>query len=289
MTHFLKYKNYLGLIFLIGFIIYLPILNNGFVWDDIPYIVNNPQVHQFNLSILFGSNAFSNNLFYRPLQAIYFASLYSFFGQHAFFYHLLQLILHLFGTSLLFIVFCLFFSEGISFFLALVFIVHPINVESVAWIAATVNELYFVFRITAFLLAIEKKLSMKRLAFIFSLLLLSLLAKEIGFLFLLLILIYRYLFKEGRLKEFIVLGIVLNVLYMFMRIVIGQDRSLKIDLIIPIAQMSFWDRLLNIPAIFVYYLTTFIYPLHLGIMQLWVVNTLTIQKFIIPLFLSVAL
>ncbi len=81
-----KYSKYfIFIIFLIGFIVFFPVLINGFVWDDLPYILNNPQVHQLNLPELLRSNLFNSGPFYRPIPAIYFAALYSLFGQQAFF------------------------------------------------------------------------------------------------------------------------------------------------------------------------------------------------------------
>src|SRR6185437_7948862 len=110
-----KYEKYFYLIVLIGGIIYLPIFFNGFVWDDFYFIINNPQVHQLNLFALFGHNDFNSGPFYRPLPAVYFAFIYTLAGNHAFLYHFLQLILHIVGTSLLFIFLCTFFSEYLAF------------------------------------------------------------------------------------------------------------------------------------------------------------------------------
>ncbi len=289
MTDFWKHKKYLWIILLIGFIIFLPILNNWFVWDDIPFILNNPEVHQFNLPILFGQNMFSSGTFYRPLQAIYFALSYLLFGQQAFFYHFIQLALHLAGTCILFIFFCLFFSEGISLFLALLFLVHPINVESVAWIAATTNQLYFCFGIAALLLATEKYLTWKKLSLVIVLLFLSVLSKEIGLSFIVLIIGYRYLFKVNKLKAVIVSAIGIGVAYALMRFFIGKTIYSVLSDKVPIAALPLWQRLLHIPAIFMFYLTTFIYPLHLDVMQRWVIKSLTVQNFLIPLFVSAAL
>ena len=287
MNIFIKNTKYLWLFLMVGFIVFLPILFNGFVWDDLMGIIDNSELHQLNLPVLLGHNWFNNSLFYRPLQVIYFASLYSLFGQQAFFYHLSQLALHVIDAYLLFILFCLFFRKVISVALALLFLLHPINVESVAWISATNIELHFFFGIIALLLATKKHLSYKERFVIVTLLFLSILTRETGILFLVLIIGYRYLFKINRLKDFFVTGIGMSIAYVLMRLFIGQS-FYQIDSRIQIAALPFWERLFNIPAIFMFYLTTFIYPLHLGIMQNWVVKTLTLQNFAIPLFVSTA-
>jgi protein O-mannosyl-transferase len=285
MNLLIKNTRYLCLFLIVGFTVFFPALFNDFVWDDLIGIIDNPQLHQLNFPVLLGHNWFNNSIFYRPLQVIYFALLYSLFGQQAFFYHLIQLALHVVDTYLLFILFCLFFRKGISLVLALLFLVHPINVESVAWISATNIELHFFFGITALLLATKKYLSHKELFAVVTLLLLSVLTRETGILFLVLIIGYRYLFNKNRLKVFFVLGAGIGIVYALIRLVMGQN-SYEVESRIHIAALPLWGRLLNAPAIFMYYLATFMYPLHLAIMQNWAVKTLTLHNFFIPLSVS---
>ncbi len=279
-----KYEKYLYLIILIGVIVYFPIFFNGFVWDDFYFIINNPQVHQLNLIALFGHNDFNSGPFYRPIPAVYFAFIYTLAGNHAFLYHLFQLILHIVGTSLLFIFLCTFFSEYIAFFLALIFLVHPINVESVAYIGSTQSELYFIPGITALLLAKEKYLSPKKFYLILFLLLLSTLTKEIGFLFFILVIAYRLLYQLGNSKKFTIAAIFMLAFYLCLRIFYsGVTYSMATT--IPIASLSLPQRLINIPSILLFYLKTFFFPLSLSIWQFWIVKTANINTFILPLIL----
>lgn len=285
----LKYKKYLFTFFLVGIVIYFPIFFNGFAWDDFAYILNNPEVHQFNPFVLLANNRFNSGPFYRPIPAIYFAFLYSLFAQQAFFYHLLQFILHMVDTYLIFLFFLSFFADGIAFFLALLFLVHPINVESVAYIAAgTPSELYFLPGISALLLAQGKNVSRNKLLWITGLLLLSVMTKETGFLFILLLLIYRYLFKLNKLKQFFFSAGAIVIIYALLRVIIGGVTTYQMSEImpVPIAELSLFQRILNIPAIIIYYLKTFLFPLHLAIWQHWVIKTLTLQNFLLPLLLS---
>jgi len=284
MNNIISHKNAYWIFFFVGFAVYFPIFFNGFVWDDIVFVINNPQVHQFNLSVLLGNNLFNDGPFYRPIPAMYFASLYSLFSNNAFFYHLLQLTLHVICTSLLFIFFTRCFKQEISFFLALVFLVHPINLESVAFIGATQSELYFIPGIVALLLATEKKLTQNRLFIIGLLLLISILTKEPGFLFFLLILMYRYLFKLNSLTTFAKLGIGIVSVYLMLRVLIAGVTYEKISFL-QISTLPLWERILHIPAIFLYYLKTFVFPLKLIIWQQWIIKTITIENFIIPLFI----
>lgn len=273
-------------IVIIGLIVYFYSLFNGFVWDDMPFIIDNPQVHQFDILSLLGQNKFNNAPYYRPIQAIYFATLYSFFGQQAFFYHVLQLILHLVCTSVLFLFFKRFFSIGISFFLALIFLVHPIQVESVAWISATNIPLYFLPGITALLLAQKQHISRTRFFLITGLLIVSVLVRESGVLFLPLLLMMKYLFRLGKLKQFSVIILLILFGYFLLRVIIGGVIYDIFKTIPPIADLPLFNRILNIPAIVMYYIKTFFIPLHLAIMQNWIVKSLTLENFVIPLLLS---
>ena len=81
-------------IIIIGLIVYCNSLFNGFVIDDITYIVNYSLIHSFDILSLLGKNLFNFDSQYRPIAAIYFAFLYSLFNTNAFYFHALQLKLH---------------------------------------------------------------------------------------------------------------------------------------------------------------------------------------------------
>jgi hypothetical protein len=283
-----KYEKYFYGIILIGFIVYFPIFFNGFVWDDYDYILNNSQIHLLNIPALFGPNIFNTGPFYRPLPAVYFAFLYAFFGSHAFLYHLIELILHITGASLLFLFFCLFFGTDLSFFLALLFLVHPINVESVAYIGASQSELYFIPGLIALLLANKKELSKTRFYIIIGLICISIFTKETGFLYIPLIILYRYLFNLGKLKQFFLASVALCILYLIARIFVGNVIFEEAGYI-AIINLPLFTRLLNIPAIITYYAKTFIFPMTLAVWQQWIVTTITLQSFYIPLLVCLFL
>ncbi len=189
------------IIVILGFIVYFNAFFNGFAADDILYIVNNQLTHVVNIILAFGVNDFNSSGQYRPIPAFYFSLLYSLFSTIPFFYHLLQIILHIICTVLIYFLYRKFLSPAIALFLSLVFLVHPMNVESVSYIAQTVSPLLFLFGVIALLFSASKNLSNSKIVIIFSLLLLSLLTKESGGVFLLLVPLYQFLFtKKNRLK-----------------------------------------------------------------------------------------
>src|ERR1700722_7565990 len=180
-------------IVIIGLVVYANMLFNGFVWDDKSYIIQNPELTPFNLFPLFGPTMFNAIGQYRPIPAVYFAALFALFKDTQFFYHISQLILHIVNTVLVFILFTKFFKREISFFASLFFLVHPLQVESVSFISATISPLFFFFGISALLISLKKKQTQGTVFLTFFFIFLSLLTKETGILFLFIILVYKLL------------------------------------------------------------------------------------------------
>lgn len=129
---------------------YGPSLNNQFVnWDDDAHLLNNPFVHSLNIKDIFTTTV---NGIYIPLTSLSFALEYHFFKADPFIYHLDNLLLHLAVTVmvLLFSARCG-LSLPASVTAALVFGVHPVHVESVAWVTERKDVLYAFFYMLALL------------------------------------------------------------------------------------------------------------------------------------------
>lgn len=275
-----------------GLAIYFLSLFNGFVWDDLDQIINNPGIHSLqNIPRFFsgltysdGSSATSNFVFpfYRPLFSSFITLLYFLFHKTAFFYHLIQLVLHIINANLLFILFKRFFNKNLSFFLALLFIVHPITVESVAYVSAISEPLFFLCGLLAFFVFDKTKITSSQLLKGGFLFLCSLFAKETGILFLPLILIYQLLFKKQNLNKIFYTLFSVLVGYLFIRLVITKA-VFGIPDNIPIAAASLQVRLYTMPAVFFYYIKTFLYPVNLAISQHWLVTTINFNSFYLPL------
>lgn len=325
------------IILILGLIVFGNALFNSFVWDDLSFVLNPPYGHTLNLAQLFGPNYFNEWSFYRPIPAFYFALIYAIANTHAFFYHFIQIVLHITNAILVFVLFRsllqlkktknikdikkeqLYFqslsgsqqvkymrehgypgkTEKIaetdttqanifSLVLSLIFLIHPINVESVSYIAASQSELFFLFGIIALVISSKKEIHLRNLFVISGLTLLSLLTKETGFLFLLMILFFQLFFYKERFSKFSLFECVSFIVYLFFRFTIGKVFFTRpiFDEPIPIAHLSLLERLVNIPAIFLYYLQTFFWPVKLAVLQNWVITGITFQSFYLPLFLD---
>lgn len=272
------------IIVIVGFIVFGNMLFNGFVWDDKPYVIFNPEIRSLNLGGLLGDNLFNTGGQYRMVPAVYFSILYSLFKDISFFYHIIQLIVHIANACFLFIVVKHFLKPPSALFLVLIFLVHPMQVESVSYIASSVNPLFFLFGITAFMLSFKENISIRRAIMIFSLLLLSVLTKETGGLFFIVILLYQILFSKKNGLLFLLLTFVATGIYLMLRIGAGGVLLKKSELV-PIANLSFFERLSHVPAIIFYYIKTFFFPYSLSVDQLWVIKDINIATFYYPLIM----
>ncbi len=117
-------------------LIYGNTLVNGFVSDDELYITRNAQVVDASLHRLFTPNPVSN--VFRPVTFATFALNWKLGGPNPVGYHLLNLLLHAGATWLLYILLLELIGstpEGktIAMVAALLYAVHPIHTEAVAW------------------------------------------------------------------------------------------------------------------------------------------------------------
>lgn len=275
---------------IIGMLLYAASLFNGFVADDNIYILQNPQITNFNYTtFLFGSSYYSGDvtnlggIYYKPIFTFAVSLLYKLSGGTPFLFHLVQLVLHIINASLVLLLFKRFFSLKLAFFLSTVFLVHPANTESVVYIANMQEPLYFIFGMSALLfVAYSKQYIKKNAAVIGVLLLFALLSKETGALFLPATVLFVFLHQRKRLlpTTFLVSGVF--AFYLFLRFVIGQV-SINHQAISPIMEASLDERLLTIPKIVYSYFLLFLFPKDLSWGHQWVVTTPTMHDFYIPL------
>ena len=280
-------------IFLIGFVVFFNALFNKFVLDDEWQIVNNTIVHSFlNFPLFFSSGTFNTGgalalagSFYRPLMTMYFSIVYSVFGASPFPFHLIQLLLHITNSIFVFILFRKFFKKSIAIFLALVFLVHPMNQEVVVYVSDIQDILFFLFGISAILISLNGVKNLRNLIIVNVLFIFSLLSKESAIIFSPIIIFIAWLNKKS-LSVFISLSlIIVSVLYLIFRFNILYLVSSN-NAIFPMMNLTLIQRLYSIPAIIFYYISTFFYPQNLAIEQLWFVSNLHLANFHLPLLID---
>src|SRR5579875_208389 len=136
---------------------YLNTLLNAFVYDDLTQVLNNPYIVNFrHLGQIFGSSVWSYigqqgvTNYYRPLMTFGYLLCYQAFGRVAFGFHLVNVVLHASVVCILFALsLALFGRRDLASAAALIFALHPVHTESVAWIAAVTDvELTFFYLLT---------------------------------------------------------------------------------------------------------------------------------------------
>lgn len=151
---------------------YLPTLGYGFVYDDAPQIVHNPDILSLQnvprFFTQFISKAGVHNsrqpVFYRPLFYSQLCLTRVLFGPGPFGFHLVSLLFHI-GNALLlyFVVLRIGLRPAAARLAALLFAVHPVHVESVVWPSAS-PDLMVLGAALASLLAFLKAQEIKKSA-----------------------------------------------------------------------------------------------------------------------------
>lgn len=155
---------------LITFVVYIPSLYNGFVgWDDNTYIVYNPHICSINPTFLkwaFTTFHFSN---WHPLTWVTYAIDYALWGLDPSGYHLANIVLHSINTLLVILLTTqllynnretqsdggaaipdkrIITAAGLT---GALFGLHPLHVESVAWVSERKDVLYAFFYLLSLL------------------------------------------------------------------------------------------------------------------------------------------
>jgi len=137
--------------------IYAPALSGPFLSDDLHYVATNPYVHSLTLENVRAildprspATVFVVN--YAPVHLLLHALTWQVVGEQTTAYHVINVLLHAVGSALLAAVFA---RAGIPRLAAagaaLVFLLHPANVEAVAWISQAKTPAAFALSMGALL------------------------------------------------------------------------------------------------------------------------------------------
>ncbi len=140
MLKLIKKNPVLFAILAVTFIIYLSTLSNGFIEkiDDQKQILENQAVKNLsfeNIKVYFSTYTLRS---YQPLASLSFAIEYFYFKETAAVYHFTNVLLHLFCVFLVFKVLTQLFKDkkNLILFSTAIFALHPLQVETVAWISS---------------------------------------------------------------------------------------------------------------------------------------------------------
>ncbi|MCP4219305.1 MAG: tetratricopeptide repeat protein [bacterium] len=132
---------------------FLPSLSNGFTnWDEPEFIHENADIKELSPENVrkYFTKSYMGFGGYVPLVLCSFALEYKFFGSNPTAFHAVNLLLHIIcGLLVFYLVFLLTRSHAAAFVTALLFGIHPLHVENVAWILGRKDLLFALFYLAA--------------------------------------------------------------------------------------------------------------------------------------------
>jgi tetratricopeptide (TPR) repeat protein len=154
-------------------VVYLNSLGGGFVWDDRYLIVENPRlrtwsglVESWTNDYVFTAETNQSYGYYRPVAALSLWLDYRIWGPDPFGFHLTNVLLHALCAGLV-VLACrrLGLAPTASALAGVLFAVHPLHVENVAWISGRTDVLAFLFGIVSLLAHFAAKRDLARRPF----------------------------------------------------------------------------------------------------------------------------
>jgi len=293
-----KYWGILAALTILGLIVFGYSMTFGFALDDESQIVLNEKIH--SLSNIYGAFFGSTmgalgaknmaGIYYKPIMTVCYIILWFLSGHEAPLFHVFQWILHVGNCFMLYLLFSYIFSNSkiIPVLVSLLYLIHPINVESVIYIADLQDVLYMFFGLLLLnYLKDLKKITVKDQGIIFALYVCSLLSKESGFLYLILANIFCFFYVRRFLKRTTLLAISAFLFYLFLRFEVASlnmsDNSSQM------MRASLDVRLMTMPKALLHYLITFVFPKDLTLVQDWAVYDVTFRDYFLPLLILLSL
>lgn len=284
------------LFLIVSLVVYGNSLSNGFVGDDRAQLIENNQIRSLkNIPTFFTGSTFyskeaeaSSGMYYRPMMQTVFALIYPLSGKGVFLYHFAQILLHGANTILICYIFERFFKKKVALILALFFLIHPINTETVNYLSDFQDILFLFFGLCSMVVLRVKKAKVPSKRIFFSLLFLSLsfFSKETGVLFVIVNTVYIYMNSKKQTIKYFSYAIATVLVFIAIRYRAIGAIHLSNEAF-PLMGQSLTQRLLHLPKIIYFYMKTAVFPIKLGVAQHWAVETIDLLNFIVPLIIDI--
>ena len=301
----MKYRNELKWLIPIAVVCLLVFANSltgEFVYDDTRQILRNTLIQDGSLwwkalrSDVWafkgdGTQAASN--YWRPTFTLLNILCFRVYGINPMGWHVINVLLHTYVSLLAYLLLRRWqFSAVLAFLIAIIFAVHPVHVESVAWIAGSPDLLFSIFLLGSLWFATSYRTSRSNKDLLLTILLYAgaLGSKEIGILCLP---IYYFLLtgesdgEEARASS-------LNTPLLALATVAVAYFIIRMSIIGAIARppddaVALFDAVMSVPQMFFFYLKQIFAPLFVAInYPITPVKEISGMNFIVPLFVSIA-
>ncbi len=307
----MTFKNelkWLVFIALIGFSVFANSLGGEFVYDDNRQIARNPLIQNISfagkaltsdVSAFVGDGNYTASNYWRPTFTGWQILNFQLFGPNPFGWHLTNILLHSAVCLLLFLLLRRWgISQFTSFAIALIFAVHPVHVETVAWISGSTDLLFALFFLASLWFAENRRNGGGNADLILSLVTfaLALGSKEIG---LLCVPIYYLLFLRTDSpatdkfngsyfsRRALTAGLMfaaVGLIYFGARWAVLGGITQPVE-----SAVALGDAVRSIPAVFVFYLKQIAIPMTLSInYPLRAASGFGLSSFVLPALISLA-
>ncbi|NIP38418.1 MAG: hypothetical protein GWM89_05050 [Candidatus Dadabacteria bacterium] len=223
-----KVKLFYSIVFFaVSFMIYFPSLQNEFVWDDKAAVEINFNFNAF-VDSLKPYNAEVKSNYYRPIVYLSYFIDSRLWDKNPLGYHISNNLFNSFTVLFMFWFVYYFFLRlgyrdyalGGAIVSSLLFLTHPIHVESVSWVSARTDVLCTLFFMLGVLMHITKSSNRYFVLIAFAAFYLSMISKELGILFLPLVVLMDFATGEIKKRSSVIIYIIyaaLIVLYFYVR------------------------------------------------------------------------
>lgn len=260
----------------------------------LPYIFNPANIlNSFKTNVMYLSD--STAFYYRPILTISFILDALFFKDNFRGYHLTNLILHLVSIVLVYkLMLRLEVQRYVALFVTLIFALHPVLMQTIAWVPGRNDSLLLVFSISNFLYFLNylRSGSLKDFLFFLFFAFLAVFVKETAILFLLILLVYLFLILDW--KRYIKRSLPLFFAFMFIFILwyfmaasFSDKQGNYLSYLFHTNWLSYFPKVI-IPGYLIYF-GKVIWPFNLSVFPVLDLNNSNIKfgiLFLIFLFLS---
>ncbi|MEE9614218.1 MAG: hypothetical protein V3W31_04595, partial [Thermodesulfobacteriota bacterium] len=279
-------KTAIIVLFMVSSVVYLNSLPNGFVYDDLPQVVQNPRIQDpSSLPDIFLTDVWSfsgrnASNYYRPVMYLIFTADYHLFGLNPLGFHLTSVLLHAGVTVMVFLITSFILGSpsraqggtendaspaaggrGTAFFAALLFATHPVHTEAVAWVSGVPELSFTLFYLLSFYFYIREDRPGLSLVFF----LLAALSKETALTLPLVMAAYDRCFGKGLafyslLKRYLPYLAVAALYFAVRSYVVGGLAPVNVH-----AGLSAYEQFINVFPLFAQHLGKLLLPMNLNV------------------------
>jgi len=232
-----------------AFIVFANSLGNDFVFDDESVVLGDPTITTLSSipNYFTGAQGFHKVIgrYYRPVISSSYAIDYSIWKYNAFGFHFTNVLIHIINSLLFLKLLLLIFNPSLNnnhmakqfnFYAvlvgALIFAVHPIHTEAVAWVSGRTDSLSCTFFFAAFIYYIKysENPAIKNIVLLLLFYMLALLAKEMAITLPVVIILFDFIYNRFDFKKMLnekrivyLLLILLSFMYMLLRWAVLKD------------------------------------------------------------------